>query len=196
MHSGWFRHWDVWCTGCDQLPVLQWLCASSWWVTLCKPCVCLCELVCVNECVCFCISGGNTSVSVDIVPDIPHPVGCPECNMFCKEQITYNKHTVTHMHKQATLHTHFLTKCHEFKHLTINALVVCCCLHNIHPFSSDGLWLLSRFFFLKQTDSRKWRFSTGSCSEKHTCYKSFLMRRADRMENWCNPVKLAQMSNL
>ncbi len=75
----------------------------------CKPCECLCELVCLNECV----SGGNTSVSVDIVPDIPHPVGCPGCNMFCKEQITFNKHTVTHMHEQAMLHIHFFKKCHE-----------------------------------------------------------------------------------
>jgi len=79
----------------------------------CKPCECLCELVCLNECVCICISGGNTSVSVDIVPDIPHPVGCPECNMFCKEQITFNKHTVTHMHEQAMLHIHFFKKIHE-----------------------------------------------------------------------------------
>lgn len=32
MHSIRLCHWDVWCPGCDQLPVLQWFCPESRWV--------------------------------------------------------------------------------------------------------------------------------------------------------------------
>jgi len=75
----------------------------------------------------LCMSRGNTSVSVHIVPDILHPEGCPECNLFAREQITCNKHIIALMHKNkhSTLHTNFIKKMTK---------------HSWHEFSQDACW--------------------------------------------------------
>lgn len=93
--------------------------------------MCLSELMCVNECVFLCTSKGNTSVSVHIVPDIPHPVGCPECNIFCREQITYNKHIIALMHNNESFTLHVINKNEK---------------HSCHEFKQDGPQLVRRFF--------------------------------------------------